>query len=288
MIEELREARRAARVLLEMTQPNGRKFELPPKKAKLERKRLRDKIKGSKKLRPQIETAIENMHEAFLQRSGLHGFREASAGDDDAAKGRLHHQQAITAALNAMSADELAAVLQDGMAAMYDAGITSAADEIAQVVFGQSWDVAQTRALRAIDAYTLKLAAKITDREKASLKQLIRDAVEQGTSTRDLTAAIVDHFADGVHTETRTLSLDTWAETVARTETTRGYSAGVMDLYKQAQVERVQFLSSEDERVCPECDDLDGQYFPIDDAPDIPIHASCRCCYVGADDEEAS
>jgi SPP1 gp7 family putative phage head morphogenesis protein len=44
-------------------------------------------------------------------------------------------------------------------------------------------------------------------------------------------------------------------------------------------VEKVEWLSAtEDDRVCDECEALNGQIFDIDSVPEIPVHPNCRCC----------
>jgi SPP1 gp7 family putative phage head morphogenesis protein len=268
----------------------GRRFVLTPKLARLERKRLRDKIKPTRNLRAALLNVLDGMEKRFFALSGLAGFLREADGDVDA--GRLHSDAQIRAAIEAaMVPEPIADALFTAMRDMYAAGITSAADELGQIIESPDWDVAQTRAIKAIDAYALKFSKNVVGREKDALKELVRDSIEQGTSTVDLAAMISEHFADGLHFLNdagkieRSFPSDAWAEMVARTETTRAYTAGVTDLYRQADVDKVMFLSSQDERVCDECDDLDGQTYAIDDAPDIPIHPSCRCVYVIAPDD---
>lgn len=48
---------------------------------------------------------------------------------------------------------------------------------------------------------------------------------------------------------------------------------------KDAGIERVRWVSQEDDRVCEQCDDLDGRVFQIDEAPP-PQHYGCRCYLV--------
>lgn len=268
----------------------GRRFVVSPKLARLERKRLRDRIKPTRNLRAALLNALDAMEQRFFHVSGLGGFLRESDADD----GRIHSDAQIKAAIEAaMVPEPLADALFTAMKEMYAAGITSAADELGQIVEGQQWDVAQTRALKAIEAYVLKFSKNIIGREKDGLKALLADAVKQGTPTVDLAASISEYFSDGIHYLTddgaveRTTASDTWAEMVARTETTRAYNAGVMDLYRQGDVEKVMFMSSEDERVCDQCDDFDGNVYAIEDAPDIPgdTHPSCRCVYVIAPDD---
>ncbi len=44
-------------------------------------------------------------------------------------------------------------------------------------------------------------------------------------------------------------------------------------------IKKVEWIAALDERVCNDCLMRDGQIFDIDDAPPIPTHKGCRCCY---------
>lgn len=46
--------------------------------------------------------------------------------------------------------------------------------------------------------------------------------------------------------------------------------------FRDAGIKYVRWVTKEDERVCPDCDDLNGKIFPIDEAP-YPLHYRCRC-----------
>lgn len=46
---------------------------------------------------------------------------------------------------------------------------------------------------------------------------------------------------------------------------------------KDAGVQYVRWHTQEDERVCEDCEPLDGKVFPIDAMPQIPQHPRCRC-----------
>jgi SPP1 gp7 family putative phage head morphogenesis protein len=71
----------------------------------------------------------------------------------------------------------------------------------------------------------------------------------------------------------------TRARMMARTETMYAVNQGALLRYTQAGVEKVEWLSStEDDRVCDECEALNGQIFDIDNVPEIPVHVNCRCC----------
>ena len=52
---------------------------------------------------------------------------------------------------------------------------------------------------------------------------------------------------------------------------------GRMQAMRDAGVEYVMWHTQEDERVCEDCEPLDGQIFPINAMPMLPQHPRCRC-----------
>jgi SPP1 gp7 family putative phage head morphogenesis protein len=67
------------------------------------------------------------------------------------------------------------------------------------------------------------------------------------------------------------------AERIARTEIMYALNQGALNRYKNDGIEYVQWLAGPDDRCCPVCLGYHLQVFPINDAPDIPAHPSCRC-----------
>lgn len=69
---------------------------------------------------------------------------------------------------------------------------------------------------------------------------------------------------------------------VARTETISASNIGALSGYKDAGVTESEWLVSMDDRLCSECEDLNGNTFPIDDCPipGIDTHPDCRCCLI--------
>ena len=61
-----------------------------------------------------------------------------------------------------------------------------------------------------------------------------------------------------------------------RTEAMHVIGASHNDTYKAAGVERVKFITAADDRVCADCDLINGNIYDIDDAPIIPQHANSR------------
>ena len=69
----------------------------------------------------------------------------------------------------------------------------------------------------------------------------------------------------------------TRARVMARTETMYAFNTGLTNEYASHGIEAVEWLAAYDERVCEQCAPLMGQKFPIDEAPDCPLHPQCRC-----------
>ncbi len=258
---------------------------------------MRAKTLGARELRPHLIEALHDMRDTFLKASGLGAYREASAADDDASAGILHELAQLLEAAGYINGEKLAAALLKAMREQYGLGAGAAAEEIEFTISGADFEVPMDRALRAMDQYTMKFAARVAERQKDALKSILRAGIEAGTPTRDLADQVADMF-DYVHIITktdagltkRTYAADTWADMVARTEIARANNAGAIDLYRKGGFERVMFLASDDERTCPECEDLDGEIAPIGGefsdgtAVGDPVHPDCRCTTVATDE----
>lgn len=74
---------------------------------------------------------------------------------------------------------------------------------------------------------------------------------------------------------------------IARTETIRAYADATLREFRNWGVEGVtalaEFKTAGDDRVCEICEKLEGQVFTLDEAEGvIPVHISCRCCWLPA------
>lgn len=85
------------------------------------------------------------------------------------------------------------------------------------------------------------------DTTKSRVKDLMRGLFKTQTSTLALTA--VNHIAASTRTET----------------------------YKSSGIDRVVWVSILDSSTCDDCEELDGQEFDTDEAPNPPEHWNCRC-----------
>lgn len=83
----------------------------------------------------------------------------------------------------------------------------------------------------------------------------------------------------------RFISAERRAEMIARTEVIRAHHHGMMQEYRNWELEGVQlvaeFRSGGDDRVCSECEGLHGEQYSLDEAQNIiPVHPMCRCIVI--------
>lgn len=277
----LKEARKAAHRFIERTSsvadletPKPRK--VPAAAVKIERARMRMKVKATVQLRAAVLEAVNHMRDAFFEAGGL---REA-----EDPRARL---QRLLKSVDSMSPDELAAAIHDMQKQVYEAGAQSAQAEV-----GVSLDLKPERALDEMYHHTLRFSRLVVDREKVAVKNAILQGMDAGESVDEIAQRIRDSFDDGMHIideeggVARIIPADTWAEIVARSEVARAESAGVIDTYRDAGVTQMMFVAAEDERTCPECEDLDGTIMEIDSEDAPPVHASCRCTTIAIMEED--
>ena len=75
-------------------------------------------------------------------------------------------------------------------------------------------------------------------------------------------------------------ALRAWTVQVAQFADNAVYRARI-DAFRAAGIESVMWVTQEDNRVCRDCDELNGQIFQIDEIPP-PQHPHCRCYVVPA------
>lgn len=253
-----------------------RKHKRTKRQDELERKRMRQKVAGTKKVRAALEDVWDRLRIAVL---GKAGFTEDDSQDSVS---RIRH---LLDALDSVDTTVVTSAMATELASIYAQAVTECKYEL-----GVSFDLQPTGALYALAHHELTFSRKVIDRERNAIKQMLMAALSAGDSTQTLGAKLRDYFDDGIHivgasgAVERVMPLDSWAELVARTEVGRAYTQGTFDTYRQARVQAYTFLSAEDERVCAQCDALDGQTFPITDTEDAPLqHAGCRCTSVAAE-----
>ena len=112
------------------------------------------------------------------------------------------------------------------------------------------------------------------------VQQTITDGITAGHSIDRMSKELLDYVTvEG--TGQRYI-----AERLVRTETAHFMAEGQLEAYKEAGIEKYQFVAALSERTCDMCGGLDGEIFSISEARAgdnyPPIHANCRCTTVMA------
>jgi len=76
---------------------------------------------------------------------------------------------------------------------------------------------------------------------------------------------------------------------ISGNESVRASRAALIEVFVRVGIERVQFKTQEDDRVCQICRPINNQIFIVGEGPEIPddLHGECRCYYIPAPDEVA-
>ncbi len=77
------------------------------------------------------------------------------------------------------------------------------------------------------------------------------------------------------------------ANVIARTEIIHAHSEGQLDSFQDLGVDilgvMAEWSTAGDDRVCPNCADMEGKTFTVDEARGlIPLHPNCRCAWIPA------
>lgn len=146
--------------------------------------------------------------------------------------------------------------------------------------------------------YALKLSEQVSKTVSSAIKYELSSAIKNGYSIPEVTKNILKHWDNPIQVVvppkispdgtiirngySYEMSPKHWATTVSRTEINGAYNKGRLDGFKQTGVvDRVQFSTSPDERLCPICAVLEGTIYTLEQAVGvIPQHANCRCQWI--------
>lgn len=127
-----------------------------------------------------------------------------------------------------------------------------------------------TRSLEELRGISAAMAQQVN--------RVLADGLSQGLGPRTLARRITNTIS-GIN-RTRALTL-------ARTEVIAAHAEGQLDSFEDLGVREIQAMvewsTAGDDRVCPECEALEGTVFTIDEARGlIPRHPNCRCAWIPA------
>lgn len=126
-------------------------------------------------------------------------------------------------------------------------------------------------------AYILKFLSKYTFPDVSDISN---------TQMLKIRTTMINGFQKGQSIGTIARSLATTVEDkdkalkIARTESTRVAAEAYLDKMEAAGIEKVRFVANQDSRLCPDCEELNGKVYRIDQARGmIPTHVNCRCLW---------
>lgn len=118
----------------------------------------------------------------------------------------------------------------------------------------------------------------VTSAMAQQMNRILAGGIADGSNPRSIAA----EMSAAIDTLT-----DRRALLIARTEVINAHAEGQLDSFQELGVEDlgvdVEWSTAGDDRVCPECEALNGQTYSIDEARGlIPLHPNCRCSWVPA------
>jgi len=155
-------------------------------------------------------------------------------------------------------------------------------DKLATRVF----TLVDTDALDFMTNYNLLLAGDVHRELADGIKRTVMSGIATGKGVEDIVrdlGHVVKEPESFRHAGSKVFSKAQYRmEVIARTEVLRAHNQGRIKFHRQVGVQRLEWMTMEDERVCPICGPLDGKVFDTDRFPQQPAHPNCRCTSVVA------
>ncbi|KCZ71606.1 phage putative head morphogenesis protein, SPP1 gp7 family [Candidatus Methanoperedens nitroreducens] len=128
---------------------------------------------------------------------------------------------------------------------------------------------ADWRAIDALRVRNLSALKGISDEQSKQIIEQLTTGIQRGEGIPELAGRITDRV-DHIGIQRATV--------MARTETINAFTQGTIIRYQQHDIEETEFITAQDERVCPVCGPLDGKVFRLDSDHVVPpVHPQCRC-----------
>lgn len=138
------------------------------------------------------------------------------------------------------------------------------------------FEVGKTYTSRCFNDHNLIESFEVVKRTEKTItvKSIYNDiirCVEIGIRPREIAKQIKDDFGVSAYQAAR----------LVNTELAKVVSDAQLDVYRNSGVvEKVMWMATLENNTCETCADYDGKEFLLNDAPKIPVHPNCRCCYV--------
>lgn len=177
--------------------------------------------------------------------------------------------RAATANVTATSGPVRDALVK-GLARGASIGVGVAFDQMQTIGMGFDWTLAHTEASKWASQYSFDLVRGINSTTQAQLQTAIEEWFRNPDSLGALRKQLTPTF--GARR----------AQLIAQTETTRAAFEGSVLGYEESKVvAEVEWVTVNDERVCPTCGPLNGKRAPLrgtfEGGASVPAHPGCRC-----------
>lgn len=157
--------------------------------------------------------------------------------------------------------------------------------------------VLDERVISKLEAFNLKLSKQVSAGMNSRIKFQLLEGIKNAEGIPELRKRVLSVFNRPITVKvdplirngqvvrsgySYQLGARQWATVVSRTEVVRSFAEGRLEAYKQSGVvEKVEFVTAPDERVCPICVGLEGSVYTLEEAVGlIPVHAACRCTLI--------
>lgn len=132
--------------------------------------------------------------------------------------------------------------------------------------------------------YTLVLAGDLHRDLKDGIKRSLMSGIALGKDSRSIIQDLGKVVKDPDSFRNAGARVFTKArhrlEVITRTEVLRAHNQGRLKCYREIGVQRLEWLTMEEERVCPVCRPLHEKVFSFERFPMQPKHPQCRCTSV--------
>ena len=126
------------------------------------------------------------------------------------------------------------------------------------------FNLIDTDALDFMANYNLVLAGDVTDELANGIKRVVMSGIATGKGTDDIVrdlGKVVKNKEQFKHAGSKVFSKAQYRMSmIARTEILRAHNQGRVKFYGEVGVKKVEWMTMEDERVCPVCGPLDGKH----------------------------
>jgi SPP1 gp7 family putative phage head morphogenesis protein len=239
-----------------------------------------------------LKTAQEQVHKALL------GYKSIASLPDNklaALKGLEKLDAEIADAMKALKKDQTL-MFRQGSRAAFRSGVYRGIEEfaVARMPFYKDltpdgidklttsvFTLIDTDALDFMVNYNLVLAGDVHRELSDGIKRTILSGIATGKGSDDIVRDLGKVIEDKESFRNAGSKVFSKAqcrmEMIARTEVLRAHNQGRIKFHQQVGVQKLEWMTMEDERTCPVCGGLDGKQFDIDKFPNIPAHPHCRC-----------